>query len=100
MGHWVPKITIFFTIFDDISKICSALILGSIAYSEDFKSMISKNLKINSLLKSVKIIQKNHFQTDMTITLLEMSRVSILVFNPFLSEASKTPDFRVPNPSI
>ena len=35
-------------------------------------------LKINSLLKSVKMIQKNHFQTDMKITLLKMSRVKQL----------------------
>ena len=86
-------------IFQTFAQCPSAVHLYWVAllYSEDFKSM----------LKSVKMIQKISFPNRYENYTFEnvqskatLPSISILVFSPFLSEASKTPEFRVPNPSI
>ena len=57
--------------------------LVALLYSETFKSAnfesvkVASGVEIKSLLKIVRIIQKNHFQVDLKMTLLKVSKSKV-----------------------
>ena len=95
---------------DDKVDYCTVLMISSkkteVTHLFPIIKLLDEDRNI-SLLKIVKMIQKISFPNRYENYTFEnvqskatLPSISILVFIPFLSEASKTPEFRVPNPSI